>query len=58
MTDAEIGAKIGEIIAGAREAGMPDEAIIAKLTEVIQALNEGYLTRNRFSGRLAGTGRT
>jgi len=43
MTDAEIGAKIGEIIAVAREAGMPDEAIIVKLTEVIQALSEGYL---------------
>jgi hypothetical protein len=44
MTEADIGAKIGEIIADAREAGVSDEAIITKLTEVIEALKwKGYL---------------
>jgi hypothetical protein len=41
MTQADIGAKIGEIIAGAREAGLSDEAIVAKLAEVIEALKVG-----------------
>jgi hypothetical protein len=41
MTDEELGAKIGAVIAVAREAGMSDEAIIAKLIKVIRVLKEG-----------------
>ena len=50
MTQEEIGARIGEIIADAREAGVSDKAIIEKLAKVIEALKEGLSRFQRSNG--------